>query len=75
MLSRWYRLYEGLGGGGGGRRGVAIVGRVCLLVSCLTPQQQASVSRGRTCSDNFTCCHTEVEAADQTFLPHPVTVY
>ena len=27
--------------------------------------------RGRglrlVCSDNFTCCHTEIEAADQTF--------
>ena len=40
---------------------------VCLLVGCLTSQQQASVSQGRTCSDNFTCCHTEIEAADQTF--------
>ena len=25
------------------------------------------VSQGRTCSDNFTCCHTEAEVADQTF--------
>ena len=40
---------------------------VSLLVGCLTSQQQASVSRGRICSDNFTCCHTEIEAADQTF--------
>ena len=40
---------------------------VCLLVGCLTSQQQASVSQGRICSDNFTCCHTEVEAADRTF--------
>ena len=40
---------------------------VCLLVGCLTSQQQASVSQGRICSDNFTCCHTEIEAADQTF--------
>ena len=38
-----------------------------LLVGCLTSQQQASVSQGRICSDNFTCCHTEIEAADQTF--------
>ena len=42
-------------------------GNVCLLVGCLTSQQQASVSQGRICSDNFTCCHTEIEAADQTF--------
>ena len=40
---------------------------VCLLVGCLTSQQQASVSQGRICSDNFTCCHTEIEVAHQTF--------
>ena len=40
---------------------------VCLLVGCLTSQQHASVSQGRICSDNFTCCHTEIEAANQTF--------
>ena len=40
---------------------------VCLLIGCLTPQQQASVSQGRICSDNLTCCHTEIEVADQTF--------
>ena len=37
------------------------------LVGCLTSQQQASVSQGRICSDNFTCCHTEIEVADPTF--------
>ena len=41
--------------------------RVCLFVGCLTSQQHASVSQGRICTDNFTCCHTEREAADQTF--------
>ena len=40
---------------------------VCLLVGCLTSQQQASVSQGRICSDNFTRCHTEIEVADPTF--------
>ena len=40
---------------------------VGLLVGCLMSQQQASVSQGRICSDNCMCCHTEVEAADQTF--------
>ena len=39
----------------------------CLFVGCLTSQQHASVSQGRICSDNFTCCHTEIEVADQTF--------
>ena len=56
-----------------GREGVFVhvaAGRsmfVCLFVGCLTSQQHASVSQGRICSDNFTCCHTEIEAADQTF--------
>ena len=40
---------------------------VLLFVGCLTSQQHASVSQGRICSDNFTCCHTEIEVADQTF--------
>ena len=31
-----------------------------LFVGCLTSQQQASVSQGRICTDNFTCCHTEM---------------
>ena len=39
----------------------------CLLVGCLSSQQHASVSQGRICTDNFTCCHTEIEGADQTF--------
>ena len=38
-----------------------------LLVGCLTSQQHAIVSQGRICSDNFTCCHTEIEVADPTF--------
>ena len=41
----------------------------CLFVGCLTSQQQASVSQGRICTDNFTCCHTEIriQVADPTF--------
>ena len=39
----------------------------CLFVGCLTSQQHARVSQGRICSGNFTCCHTEIEVADQTF--------
>ena len=38
----------------------------CLL-ACLASQQHASVSQGRICSDTRTCCHTEIEVADQTF--------
>ena len=54
---------------GGGQRGDNK--DVCLfvgwLVGCLTSQQHARVSQGRICSDNFTCCHTEIEVADPTF--------
>ena len=39
----------------------------CLLVGCSTSQQHASVPQGRICTDNFTCCHTEIEVAEQTF--------
>ena len=45
----------------------SVVHVVLLLVGCLTSQLQASVSQGRICSDNFTCCHTEIEVADPTF--------
>ena len=38
-----------------------------MLVGCLTSQQHASVSQGRICSDNFTCCHTEIKVAAPTF--------
>ena len=41
--------------------------RVGCLVGCLMSQQHASVSQGRICTDDFTCCHTEIEVADQTF--------
>ena len=44
-----------------------LLSSVCLFIGCLTSQQHASVSQGRICSDNFTCCHTEIEVADQTF--------
>ena len=37
-----------------------------LLVGCLTSQQHACVSHGPICSDKFTSCHNEIEAADQT---------
>ena len=39
-----------------------------LFVGCLkTSQQHASVTKGQIWSDNFTCCHSEIEVADQTF--------
>ena len=37
-----------------------------MFVDCLTSQQHASLAQGRICSDNFTCCHTEIQVADQT---------
>ena len=40
---------------------------VCLLVGCLTSQQHDSVSQGRICSDNCTCCYTEIQVAAKTF--------
>ena len=45
---------------------VVLVVVVSWLVGCLTSQQQASVSQVRICTDNLTCCHTEIEVADQT---------
>ena len=41
--------------------------RFSLFVGCLTSQQQVSVCQGWIFSGNYTCCHTEVEAADPTF--------
>ena len=38
-----------------------------LRISSRFGRQQASVSQGRICSDNFTCSHTEIEVADPTF--------
>ena len=40
---------------------------VCWLVACLTSQQHASVCQGRIYSDDFTCCYTDLEFANQTF--------
>ena len=42
-------------------------GEGLLFVCCLTSQQHASASQGQICSDNFTCCHAEIEVTDQTF--------
>ena len=40
---------------------------VCLLVGCLMSQPHASVSKGRICTDNSTCCHIEIEVTNQTY--------
>ena len=41
----------------------------CLLQRCLLVALRPSnmLSQGRVCSGNYTCCHTEIEVADQTF--------
>ena len=52
------------GRGEGAREGGT--GGGLLFVGCLSSQQHASVSQGPICSDNFTCCHTEIEVANQT---------
>ena len=46
---------------------ISVDWRGSLLAARFTSQQQASVSHGRICSDSFTCCHTEIEVADQSF--------
>ena len=38
----------------------------CLLVA-YRPSNMRVYLRGRICTDNFTCCHTEIEAADEIF--------
>ena len=47
------------------------------FVVCFTSQQHACVSQERICSDKLTCCHTEIDFADQTFYltqpPHSDT--
>ena len=58
-----HALCEGNGTKHGGFTSSTSVG----VVGCLTSQQHASVSQGRICLDNSTCCHTEIEVADQTF--------
>ena len=47
-----------------------------LFVVCLTSQQYASVShsQGWIFSENCTCCHIEIEAADYSFASHPVSI-
>ena len=66
----WRRDLEALVIPGDSLRGwpkIGMPGELLLLVGCLTSQKHASVSQGRICSDKFTCCHTEIEVADQTF--------
>ena len=42
-------------------------GEMLMFVSYLSSLQNTSVSQGQICSDNCTCCNTQIEAADQTF--------
>ena len=36
--------------------------------------QHASVSQGQTCSDSCTCCHTEIEVADQISITPSLSI-
>ena len=47
-----------------GMRGKKTKTKLLVFVACLTSQRHAHLSQGRICSDNYTCCHTELE--DQT---------
>ena len=47
----------------------------CWLADWLTSQQHASVSQVRICSDNYTCCHTEIEdGLHRTLVPRTFQV-
>ena len=54
-----YEMWSGFVGYG--------LGLQCLFVGGLMSQQHASVSQGQICSDNFTCCQTEIEIVGPTF--------
>ena len=38
------------------------------------PNNMPAVSHGQICLENFTCCHTETEVAEQNLPSHPFTV-
>ena len=62
------RVVGSWGGGEGGGGGLSADFVCCFAGWALkTSQQHASVSQGRTCSDNCTCCHAEIEVADHYF--------
>ena len=42
-------------------------GRRTGIVVCSKSQQNAGVSQERSCSDKLTCCHTQIEVADENF--------
>ena len=45
--------------------------RCCLLVASLTSLQHPCISQGQICSDNCTCCHTEIEVDQTLYLTQP----
>ena len=52
------------------RLGKKIPSRKAVVIVCWllnVPATGYSVSQGRICTDNFTCCRTETKVADQTF--------
>ena len=65
VMGRAYHRYRGP------NTNILYTSLVCLLAGCLMSQQHARVFQGRICSDKFTCCHTETEAADQILATLP----
>ena len=66
-ITFWWRFHVAYSFQACVARGGLRLSNFLLFVGCLTSQQHACVSQGRICSDNFTCCHTEIEVADPTF--------
>ena len=48
-------------------RAHVLMATICSLFACLMPQHHANTFQGQIWSDKWTCCHTEIEVADQTF--------
>ena len=65
------------GGGGGGRGGGPVQLRywAVIIVCCLpAPSFIQRVPQRRVCLDMCTCCHTEIEVADET-CSYPLAIY
>ena len=76
-------VYVRVGWGGGVNVCVYNTLQSSVAYQCLPPPSQVpgyrqSLPHGHICSDNFTCCHTEMEVSGQTrcliYLQHTVSV-
>ena len=50
---------------------VTAVVAVVVFLGCFKPWQYTSCLPGKVCSDGCTCCHTETETTDYTYLTQP----